>query len=160
MVIGWWNVILIGRSNSMTVPFAHAERSAGVSAGIDVALTLLARIHGPQRAQLVQHAIEYDLRPPFDAGSPSKAPAQMAGYVRSLLTTPLCPLHRAGSGAPTQMRAESGPARTNNAPGRSQVGPPPSRRSSSWRQPSQRSPPSPCPRLPPGPATVWVSPRS
>jgi len=44
---------------------AHAERSAGVSAGIDMALTLLARIHGPQLAQMIQLAIEYDPRPPF-----------------------------------------------------------------------------------------------
>jgi transcriptional regulator GlxA family with amidase domain len=53
--------------------------AAGVSAGTDMALTLLARVHGPQHAQMVQLAIEYDPRPPFDAGSPSKAPAQMAG---------------------------------------------------------------------------------
>ena len=79
MVIGWWNVILIGRSNSMTVPFAHAERPAGASAGIGMALTLLARIHGPQLAQIVQLAVEHDPCPPLDAGSPSKAPAQMAG---------------------------------------------------------------------------------
>ena len=53
--------------------------AAGVSAGIDMALTLLARIHGPQLAQMVERAVEYDPRPPLDAGSPSKAPAQMAG---------------------------------------------------------------------------------
>src|SRR5215472_10912309 len=47
--------------------------AAGVSAGIDMALTLLARIHGPQIAQGVQLAIEYDPQPPFDAGSPSRA---------------------------------------------------------------------------------------
>jgi len=46
-------------------------------------LTLLARAHGPQLAQMVQLAGEYDPRPPFDAGSPSKAPAQMVDYVRS-----------------------------------------------------------------------------
>jgi transcriptional regulator GlxA family with amidase domain len=34
--------------------------AAGVSAGIDMALTLLARIHGPQLAQMVQLAIDYD----------------------------------------------------------------------------------------------------
>ncbi len=27
MVIGWWKVIFVGRSNSVTAPFAHAERS-------------------------------------------------------------------------------------------------------------------------------------
>jgi transcriptional regulator GlxA family with amidase domain len=47
---------------------------AGVSAGIDLALTLAAKIAGPEVAQRIQLAIEYDPHPPFDAGSPSKAP--------------------------------------------------------------------------------------
>jgi transcriptional regulator GlxA family with amidase domain len=61
--------------------------AAGVSAGIDMALTLLARLHGPQIAQGLQLAIEYDPQPPFDTGSPSKAPAEMVEFVRSQLTT-------------------------------------------------------------------------
>jgi hypothetical protein len=44
---------------------AKVITAAGVSAGIDMALTLLACIHGPQHAQMVQLAIEYDPRPPF-----------------------------------------------------------------------------------------------
>lgn len=47
---------------------------AGVSSGIDLALTLAAEIAGPEVAQCIQLAIEYDPQPPFDAGSPSKAP--------------------------------------------------------------------------------------
>ncbi|HKV21590.1 MAG TPA: DJ-1/PfpI family protein [Mycobacterium sp.] len=47
---------------------------AGVSAGVDLALTLAADIAGPEVAQTIQLAIEYDPHPPFDAGSPSKAP--------------------------------------------------------------------------------------
>jgi transcriptional regulator GlxA family with amidase domain len=39
---------------------AKVITAAGVSAGIDMALTLLARIHGPQHAQMIQLAIEYD----------------------------------------------------------------------------------------------------
>ena len=38
------------------------------------ALTLAAMIAGPEVAQTIQLAIEYDPQPPFDAGSPSKAP--------------------------------------------------------------------------------------
>ncbi len=49
--------------------------AAGVSAGIDMALTLVERIAGPQAAQAIQLGIEYDPQPPFDAGSPAKAPA-------------------------------------------------------------------------------------
>ena len=47
---------------------------AGVSAGVDLALTLAADIAGPEIAQTIQLAIEYDPQPPFDAGSPTKAP--------------------------------------------------------------------------------------
>jgi len=50
---------------------------AGVSAGIDLALTLAADIAGPEVAQTIQLAIEYDPHPPFDAGSPSKAPKKI-----------------------------------------------------------------------------------
>ena len=59
--------------------------AAGVSAGIDMALTLLARMYGPELAEGVQLAIEYDPQPPFDTGSPSKAPAETVEFVRSQL---------------------------------------------------------------------------
>lgn len=48
--------------------------AAGVSAGIDMALTLAALCVGEETAQMIQLGIEYDPRPPFDAGSPAKAP--------------------------------------------------------------------------------------
>jgi putative intracellular protease/amidase len=48
--------------------------AAGVSSGIDMALTLAARIAGDEFAQAVQLGIEYDPQPPFDAGSIDKAP--------------------------------------------------------------------------------------
>lgn len=47
--------------------------AAGVSAGIDMGLTLVAAIEGPEFAQTLQLMIEYDPAPPFDAGSPEKA---------------------------------------------------------------------------------------
>lgn len=47
---------------------------AGVSSGIDLALTLAADIAGPEVAQTIQLAIEYDPQPPFNSGAPSKAP--------------------------------------------------------------------------------------
>jgi len=62
--------------------------AAGVSAGIDMALTLLARLHGPELAQIVQLGIEYDPHPPFDAGSPSKAPTEIVEYLRAQLSAP------------------------------------------------------------------------
>ncbi|MGC1850916.1 MAG: DJ-1/PfpI family protein [Solirubrobacterales bacterium] len=48
--------------------------AAGVSAGIDMALHLVGREAGPEVAQAIQLGIEYDPQPPFDAGSPEKAP--------------------------------------------------------------------------------------
>ena len=47
---------------------------AGVSAGIDMALTLTAKKFGDEAAMAIQLAIEYDPQPPFDAGAPEKAP--------------------------------------------------------------------------------------
>jgi transcriptional regulator GlxA family with amidase domain len=62
--------------------------AAGVSSGIDMALTLLDRIHGRDVAQTVQLAIEYDPQPPFDAGSPSKAPGEIVELVQALMAGP------------------------------------------------------------------------
>ncbi len=56
------------------VTSARIMTGAGVSAGIDLALTLAAKIAGSEVAQTIQLAIEYDPHPPFDAGAPSKAP--------------------------------------------------------------------------------------
>ena len=59
--------------------------AAGVSSGIDMALTLVAEMQGPEVAQAIQLAIEYDPQPPFDAGSPSKAPADIVELVTVLV---------------------------------------------------------------------------
>jgi putative intracellular protease/amidase len=56
--------------------------AAGVSAGIDMALMLAARIAGDELAQAIQLGIEYDPDPPFDSGSPAKAPASVVQFVR------------------------------------------------------------------------------
>lgn len=51
--------------------------AAGVSAGIDLALTLAAKISGERVAKSLQLGIEYDPEPPFDAGSPKKAAPEL-----------------------------------------------------------------------------------
>ena len=48
--------------------------AAGVSAGIDMALALSARIGGDDLAQMIQLGIEYDPDPPFVGGSVRTAP--------------------------------------------------------------------------------------
>jgi transcriptional regulator GlxA family with amidase domain len=58
--------------------------AAGVSAGIDMALYLLGRELGPEVAQAVQLGIEYDPSPPFDAGSPAKAPQPIVDAVTAI----------------------------------------------------------------------------
>ena len=59
--------------------------AAGVSAGIDMALRLVARIAGDDVARGIQLGIEYDPAPPFDTGSPQKAPAYIVDLVRQTL---------------------------------------------------------------------------
>lgn len=58
--------------------------AAGVSSGIDMALHLTARIAGEDFAKTIQLLIEYDPQPPFDAGSPDKAPEQIVSNLREL----------------------------------------------------------------------------
>ena len=57
--------------------------AAGVSAGIDMALTLAGRLAGDQVAQAIQLGIEYDPQPPFDTGSPTKASPELVELIRS-----------------------------------------------------------------------------
>jgi len=57
--------------------------AAGVSAGIDMGLTLAARIAGDEYAQGIQLGIEYDPQPPFDSGSVAKAPPEIVELVRA-----------------------------------------------------------------------------
>ncbi|GAA3559489.1 DJ-1/PfpI family protein [Nonomuraea rosea] len=59
--------------------------AAGVSAGIDMALTLLAQAVDEETAQAVQLAIEYDPQPPFNAGSPKTAPEGLIERAINLL---------------------------------------------------------------------------
>ena len=58
--------------------------AAGVSSGIDMALALAAKVAGDEIAQAIQLGIEYDPQPPFDAGSPEKAPAVIVDMLRSM----------------------------------------------------------------------------
>jgi putative intracellular protease/amidase len=57
--------------------------AAGVSAGIDMALQLAALVAGEDVARAIQLGIEYDPDPPFDAGSPEKAP-ELADLIRKV----------------------------------------------------------------------------
>jgi putative intracellular protease/amidase len=58
--------------------------AAGVSAGIDMALMLAAKVAGDQVAQAIQLGIEYDPQPPFDTGALEKAPPELVAVLRGL----------------------------------------------------------------------------
>jgi transcriptional regulator GlxA family with amidase domain len=59
--------------------------AAGVSSGIDMALRLVEHMHGTEMAEVVQLGIEYDPQPPFDAGSPQKAPPEIVELAQAQL---------------------------------------------------------------------------
>jgi transcriptional regulator GlxA family with amidase domain len=56
--------------------------AAGVSAGIDMALRLAQLEAGDEVAMAIQLILEYDPQPPFDSGSPEKAPAAVLEMVQ------------------------------------------------------------------------------
>jgi cyclohexyl-isocyanide hydratase len=58
---------------------------AGVTAGIDFALTLAAALVGEQAAREIQLQIEYDPAPPFNSGSPRTASPETLAAVRARL---------------------------------------------------------------------------
>ncbi|MFI9158429.1 DJ-1/PfpI family protein [Kitasatospora aureofaciens] len=59
--------------------------AAGVSAGIDLALTLTGLIAGDETAQAIQLLIEYDPQPPYAAGSLAKASPEVVAGAHRLL---------------------------------------------------------------------------
>ena len=58
--------------------------AAGVSSGIDMGLTLAAKIAGDEFAKTIQLLIEYDPEPPFDSGSTAKAAPELVENLREL----------------------------------------------------------------------------
>jgi cyclohexyl-isocyanide hydratase len=54
----------------------------GITAGIDFGLVVAAELCGEQIAQELQLMLEYDPQPPFAAGSPRTAPADLIARVR------------------------------------------------------------------------------
>jgi putative intracellular protease/amidase len=82
----WLSRDLLAELGAKPVPDRVVESgkiitAAGVSSGIDMALTLVQRINGDEVAQAVQLGIEYDPQPPVDAGSPDKAPRPIVDLV-------------------------------------------------------------------------------
>lgn len=62
--------------------------AAGVSSGIDMGLVLVAALQGEEMAKVIQLAIEYDPKPPFDAGAPSKVTPEFRDLVAGVFDSP------------------------------------------------------------------------
>lgn len=73
-------------SRDRVVIDGHYATAAGVSAGIDMALTLAGLIKGDDAARTVQLIIEYAPEPPYDAGSVDSAPAAVRDSAIRVLT--------------------------------------------------------------------------
>jgi len=61
---------------------ANIMTGGGVTAGIDFALTLAARLFGEEEAKKIQLALEYDPDPPYACGSPGCADPALVAAVR------------------------------------------------------------------------------
>jgi transcriptional regulator GlxA family with amidase domain len=78
---------LLGRFDGVTVDSARVVRDGnvftggGVTAGIDLALTVAAQVFGPEIAQSIQLGIEYAPAPPFESGRPELATPQVRAIV-------------------------------------------------------------------------------
>jgi transcriptional regulator GlxA family with amidase domain len=88
----WLSLDVLARYGATPVSRRVVEQgkvitAAGVSAGIDMALTLAARIAGDEVAEAIQLGIEYDPAPPFDSGSPAKAAPHVVAAARRAVSS-------------------------------------------------------------------------
>ena len=68
--------------NERVVVDGNVITGGGVTAGIDFALTVAGELLGAEAARKIQLGMEYDPRPPYDAGSPERADPAMVATVR------------------------------------------------------------------------------
>ena len=72
-------------STQRVVVDGNVITGGGVTAGIDVALQLVAELRGQADAEAIQLAIEYDPQPAFSAGSPASADPALVARVQSAM---------------------------------------------------------------------------
>lgn len=65
----------------------NAITGGGVTAGIDIALSIVADLAGEKVAKMIQLAIEYAPAPPFSSGRPETADAETIEAVKQLFST-------------------------------------------------------------------------
>jgi cyclohexyl-isocyanide hydratase len=69
-------------TNKRVVVDRNRMTSGGVTAGIDIALTIASETAGRETAELIQLYIEYDPEPPFRSGHPNVASPELVAQVR------------------------------------------------------------------------------
>jgi cyclohexyl-isocyanide hydratase len=72
-------------SDERVVIDGNVVTGGGVTAGIDVALRVVAELAGERAAEAIQLGIEYDPHPPFSAGSPRTADPELVEQVRQAM---------------------------------------------------------------------------
>lgn len=68
--------------NKRVVVDGRIVTAGGVTAGIDGALQMAAMLRGERAAQEIQLYIQYEPEPPFDSGTPERAPADVLNAVK------------------------------------------------------------------------------
>ena len=74
--------------NERVVVDRNRITGGGATAGMDFGLTVLAELLGEERAQTSQLMLEYDPKPPFDAGAPERAPRPVVDALRAAVAEP------------------------------------------------------------------------
>ncbi len=86
LVMDWLAHLGAAPVNERVVRDGKYMTAAGVSAGLDMGLTLAAELAGEHTAKAIQLLVEYDPQPPFDAGSVATAPADIVESIRAVRT--------------------------------------------------------------------------
>jgi transcriptional regulator GlxA family with amidase domain len=72
-------------ADSRVVVDGRVITGGGVTAGVDLALRVVAELEGPEFARALTLAIEYAPAPPFDAGRPELVSKELVGQVLDVL---------------------------------------------------------------------------
>lgn len=72
--------------NERVVQDRNRITGAGVTAGIDLGLTVVAKLRDDAYAQSLQLLAEYAPKPPFNAGTPETAPKEVTDMMRAMFT--------------------------------------------------------------------------
>jgi cyclohexyl-isocyanide hydratase len=75
------------RGGRALVTDGNITSAAGVTAGIDGALRVVADLCGVEVAEAIQLSIAYAPEPPFNSGTPESAPPAVLAHVRSSYAT-------------------------------------------------------------------------